>query len=349
MNALNQRTMNPLTMITTISTLTIGFSTISALILLTVYVFFLKSVNRSWFAISSCAGLLMCLVALQIEHLHYFADAEDVLTSTGYRFWLALAPAMFFFFGRATFLPDAPLHPLLLLHFIPVILNFFLRYEIAVPLIFMVGMGYCLLLAYLVYGLRAQRKRFKVEMFFFLLFCVIAILVLFIGLSIPYIDHHYFYVFYANSIGISFILVIAVLIIFPDLLEQLVEVSQLSYATSTLKDLDVTACAEKLDQLMSQSKLYQNEKLTLGMTAEAMDLSAHQLSELVNREFGMNFSRFIRERRVEAAKEILARESDSSVLSISLEVGFGTQSNFYAAFKEITGMSPGAYRKSLTK
>jgi AraC-like DNA-binding protein len=156
-------------------------------------------------------------------------------------------------------------------------------------------------------------------------------------------------VFYTHSIGISFILVIAALIVFPDLLEQLVEVSQLSYSASTLKDLDVNAYTEKLDQLMAQSKLYQNEKLTLGMTAEAMELSAHQLSELVNREFGMNFSRFIRERRVEAAKTILVREPDSSVLSISLEVGFSTQSNFYAAFKEITGMSPGAYRKSLSK
>ena len=98
--------------------------------------------------------------------------------------------------------------------------------------------------------------------------------------------------------------------------------SQLSYSASTLKDTDITACTTKLDQLMSQSKLYQNEKLTLGMTAEAMELSAHQLSELVNREYGVNFSRFIRERRVEAAKAILANEPDSSVLSISLEVGF---------------------------
>lgn len=336
-------------MVNTFSILIIGFSAISALILIVAYVFFLKTVNRSWHAVLSCAGLLICLAGLQFGHLSYFMDGSDVLTSATYRFWLYLAPAMFFFFGRATFLPDAPLHPLLLLHFIPLSFNFFLRYEIATPLIFIVGMGYCFSLAYLLYGLRTQRKRFHVEMFFFLLFCLIAIAVLLLGLSIPYIDHHYFYVFYTHSIGISFILAMAALIIFPDLLEQLVEVSQLSYSASTLKDTDITACTTKLDQLMSQAKLYQNEKLTLSMTAEAMELSAHQLSELVNREYGVNFSRFIRERRVEAAKAILANEPDSSVLSISLEVGFSTQSNFYAAFKEITGMSPGAYRKSLSK
>ncbi len=336
-------------MINTFSILIIGFSVISALILIVAYVFFLKSVNRSWHAILSCVLLLGCFTGLQFGHLSYFMEGNDVLTSAAYRFCLFLAPAMFFFFGRATFLPQGPLHPLLLLHFAPVSLNFFLRCEIAVPIIFVVGMGYCFSLAYLLFGLRAQRKRFHVEMFFFLLFCVMATSVLFLGLSMPYIDHHYFYVFYTNSIGISFMLVIAALIVFPDLLEQLVEVSQLSYSASTLKDLDVKAYVEKLDQLMTQSKLYQNEKLNLGMTAEAISLSAHQLSELVNREFGMNFSRYIRERRVEAAKTILSNEPDSSVLSISLEVGFSTQSNFYAAFKEITGVSPGAYRKSLSK
>lgn len=334
-------------MVTLFSTLMIGFSVISALVLVVAYVFFLKSVNRSWFALLSCTGLLLCLACLQLWHLSYFTDGYDVLTSWWYRFWLYMAPAMFFFFGRATFFPDAPVNPFLLLHFIPLSLNFFLRYEIAVPIVFMIGMGYSFSLAYLFYGLRAQRKRFHVEMFFFALFGVIAILVLFLGLSIPYIDHHYFYTFYSNSIGISFMLVVAALIIFPDLLEQLVAVSQLNYSASTLKDVDTKAYVEKLDQLMVQAKLYQNEKLNLGMTAEAIGLSPHQLSELVNREFGVNFSRFIRERRIEAAKTILVNEPSSSVLSIGLEVGFSTQSNFYAAFKEITGVSPGAYRKSL--
>ncbi len=100
---------------------------------------------------------------------------------------------------------------------------------------------------------------------------------------------------------------------------------------------------------MKVSRLYQNESLNLAMVAEAMSLTSHQLSELVNRQFGINFSRYIREQRVNAAKLILINEPKSSVLSIGLEVGFGTQSSFYAAFSEIAGMSPGAYRKSVPK
>ena len=186
-------------------------------------------------------------------------------------------------------------------------------------------------------------------MFFFSLFSVVGLLVLILGLSVPYIDHVYFYVFYTTSIGMSFVLIVAALIVFPDLLAELAEATKLSYAASTLKDVDIQASLGKLDELMKASKLYQNENLSLAMIAEAMDLTSHQLSELVNRQFGVNFSRYIREQRVNAAKAILESEPKSSVLSIGLEAGFGTQSNFYAAFKEITGMSPGAYRKSLSK
>ncbi len=334
-------------MLTTFSILIIGFSIFGAALLFIAYAFFLKNVNKSWFAVSSCAGLLICLSFLQWWHLDYLRNGTDILQAAGYRFWLFLAPSLFFYFSRATLLPEARVHPLLLLHLSPQLLNYTLRPEIAIPLVFLVGMGYSFWLANLIYGMRAQRKRFKIEMFFFALFSVIALFVLILGVSVPYIDHGYFYLFYANSIGLSFVLIVAALVVFPDLLAELAEVAKLSYAASTLKGVDIASSLQKLEQLMTQSRLYQNDNLNLAMVAEAMGLSGHQLSELVNGQFGMNFSRYIREQRVNAAKKILAKEPNSSVLAIGLETGFKTQSNFYTAFKEITGMSPGAYRKSL--
>ena len=327
----------------------IGFSIISAAILLTAYLFFLKNINKSWFAMASCAGILLCLSWLQLGHLDYFLHGTDVLHTSWYRFWLFLSPTMFFFFSRATLLPDTRLSPLLLLHFFPSLLNFLVRVEIAVPLIFLIGMGYSVWLANLIFGLRSQRKRFKIEMFFFALFSVTALFVLIFGIALPYIGNAYFYLFYTYSIGVSFILIVAALIVFPDLLGDLAEVAKISYAASTLTDVDVEASLEKLEQLMKQAKMYQNENLSLSMVAHEMDLTPHQLSELVNVQFGMNFSRYIREQRIDAAKKLLAKELDSSVLAIGLETGFKSQSNFYAAFKEITGISPGSYRKSLSK
>jgi len=336
-------------MFTSFSFLVIGFTVFSALILFCANAFFLKNVNKSWYANASCAALLGSLVRLQLGHLEYFLHGTDVIEQQSYRFFLFLAPPMFFFFARATLLPDQKWHPLLLLHLIPVALNFLFRYEIAVPLIFMMGMIYCISFARYVYRLRSGHRRFKFEIFFFALFSLIAVIVLILGLAVPYMDHKYFYGFYSNSIGISFVLVVAALVMFPELLTDLAEIAKSSYSNSTLKELDIQQQAQKLQLLMQQSKLYQNENLNLGMVAEAMDLNAHQLSELVNRAFNLNFSRYVREQRVQAAMEILARQPDISILAISLEVGFGTQSNFYAAFKEITGKSPGAYRKSITR
>jgi AraC-like DNA-binding protein len=138
------------------------------------------------------------------------------------------------------------------------------------------------------------------------------------------------------------------LIIFPELLNDIAAVATVSYASTSLKGVDIQSSLDKLETLMKTEKLYQNEKLNLSMVADAMELTSHQLSELINVHFGMSFSRYIRSQRIAAAKYLLSSQPQSSILAISLETGFKSQSNFYVAFKEITGQSPGDYRKSLS-
>lgn len=336
-------------MIFNITILGVGFSLTSAGILFFLYVFFLKNVNRSWVAIASCSALMFCFSSLQWFHLQYFLSEYDVLSDNIYRFFLFMTPAFFYFFSRATLFPEAKTHAFLALHFSPLILNYVVRPEISTPLLFLVGVGYSVWFVFVVFGVRSQRRRFKMELIFFSLFSVAALVVLILGISLSYIPHHYFYVVYANSISIAFILVVLVLMVYPDILLELAEVARVNRAVSTLKGLDIDELGNKLEMLMSQSRLYQNENLNLPMVADALKLNPHQLSELVNSKYGVGFSRYIREQRILSAKDILMNEPDSSVLAISLEIGFKTQSNFYAAFKEVVGMSPGAYRKSLQK
>jgi hypothetical protein len=54
----------------------------------------------------------------------------------------------------------------------------------------------------------------------------------------------------------------------------------------------------------------------------------------------------VREKRAEAAKVLLVNAPAQSILSISLDTGFRSRSAFYAAFKELTGQSPGDFRDS---
>ena len=330
-----------------ISIIGIGFSVLSALILYGTYLFFLKNINKSWLAIGSCGVLLLAISRLQLLHLDFFLQQTDLLLTREYLFWLFLAPPMFYFFSRAILLPGAGNHPLLLLHLSPLLFNFIRQYEIALMLIFLVGTGYSFWFASLIYQLRAQRPRFRIEMFFYAFFAILAVFILLLGALIHYIDHRYFYLFYANGISLAFVLIVMALLSFPELLNELAAVARLSYATSTLKGLHVEALIQQLETLMHTNKLFQNENLNLSMVANALEISSHQLSELINVHYGMGFSRYIRELRVREAKSLLARDPASSILSISMETGFKSQSNFYAAFKEITGQSPGDYRKSV--
>jgi AraC-like DNA-binding protein len=58
----------------------------------------------------------------------------------------------------------------------------------------------------------------------------------------------------------------------------------------------------------------------------------------------MGFSRYVRQRRVEAAKTLLLAAPSQSVLTVGMDTGFRSQSAFYAAFKDVTGQSPGEWR-----
>ncbi|MDH5355674.1 MAG: helix-turn-helix domain-containing protein [Gammaproteobacteria bacterium] len=331
-----------------ISILSVGFSVGSAVVLFIAYLFFLNNVNKSGLAVISCALLLIAVAAIQLAHLDFFIGDSRPLQSPVYRFWLFLVAPMFFFFSRFILLPEAKIPPILLLHFMPLLCNYFLPGDIAIPLIFMIGSGYCLWLASMIYGLRAQRQRFHIEMFFFGLFSIQAVVVLMFGFAIPYIDAGYFYLIYTNSIGLAFLLIVAALIVFPDLLAELAEVAKISYSASTLTEVDVAKKILELEHLIATPQIYQNEQLNLALLAEATGLSSHQLSELINVHYGMGFSRFVRQRRVDVAKRLLIDEPKASILSISLDTGFQSQSNFYAAFREITGEPPGSYRKRQT-
>ena len=332
-------------MIAQVTTLMIGFSVASAAVLLIVYLFFLRHLQKGPVALLSCAALLGALSFLQLQHLRHLQTGVDLFGSSSYIVALLVAPPAFYFFSKEVLLPGNRKSPLSFIHFGPLAASFFLPAGVVANFAFVVGTGYALWFARFVFGMRAQRQRFMAEMFFFGLFAVLAVLVLILGLSIPYIDSSVFYLSYANFIGVALLLVVGALIAFPELLGDISDAAQMTYATSTLKGVDVAAKLQRLDGLMAVEKIYQNENLNLALLAEAADLTSHQLSELINTEFGIGFSRYIREQRVAEAQRLLREDTTSSILDISLTTGFRSQSNFYAAFREITGESPGSYCK----
>lgn len=133
---------------------------------------------------------------------------------------------------------------------------------------------------------------------------------------------------------------------YPELIHYLAEAPRPKrYERTQLAQVDVDAQKQRLQQLMEEEQLYQDETLTLASLAERMQLSTHQLSELLNERMHTSFSRLVKERRVQAAAQRLLAEPDEPVLDIGLAVGFNSSSAFYSAFREVMGVAPGQYRK----
>jgi len=332
-------------MLAAFTTLIIGFSVFSAGMLLFAYVFFLSDMQKTRTGLVACAILLGLLSFLQMLHYRHLSTGADLFESQLYLLLLLSVPPAFYFFSKEVLQPGGERSPAELLNLLPPLLGFVLPVRVAAPIVFLIGVGYAFWFARYIYRMRDQRRRFRAEMFFFGLFAVLALLVLLLGLSIPYIDHSIFFISYANFIGISLFLVVAALIIFPDMLSDIADAAQMAHAKSTLNDVDVDASLARLESLMRDDKIFQNEDLSLSLLAETMELSSHQLSELINTQFGFGFSRYVRHHRIAEAQRLLREDSRSSVLAISLMTGFSSQSNFYAAFRETTGEAPGSFRK----
>ena len=323
-----------------------GFSAISGVLLLLAYALFIRVPGKSIYSVAACVALVAALTAIQIAHLMYFLGGAEPLTHRYYRLALFVAPPAFYSFGRWAILPTESFKPTQLIPLLPILLLLVPRLEIALPILFACGVGYSVWLGRLVYGLRAQRKQFRFEILYFAVMVVLATVVLGLGFSLPYVDHAYFYSFYNHGIGLGLGIMLVALVANPDLIGDLSEAARVRYGTSTLRDVDVDACLAKLDELMTRGKAYQDESLSLASLAGAVGISGHQLSELINSRLGVGFSRYVRECRVKAAKGLLISAPARSILSIGMDVGFRSQSAFYAAFKEATGQSPGDFRRA---
>lgn len=327
----------------TLATLLIGYSLFSAVIISLTH---FHRENYFGQQQSRLAGvlLLMLLAALQLSNLLFLTGTAAFIHSPIYRLLLFSFAPVFYLFSQPLLQQQTRFKKTRLLHFIPLLVAVWFPYQIALPLAFFLGAGYLLWLAWVIYILREQRFRFRYEITLLFAVFLIAVVVTWMGIRLSSVGELRFYTLYAIAIGGAFLLVSLVLGMHPKLAEQVSEAAREAYSVTTLTNIDSDAVLNRLDGLMRQDAVYQNSELDLTGLARQVGVSSHQLSELVNTRLGKNFPRFLREYRIEAAKAMLLEEPDASVLSVGLSAGFTSQSSFYDAFREITGMTPGKYR-----
>lgn len=85
----------------------------------------------------------------------------------------------------------------------------------------------------------------------------------------------------------------------------------------------------------------------LGEIAAAVGIHPAHLSRTFHQHFGCTMSEYVRRRRVELARRELV-ETRRPLAEIAYAAGFSDQAHFSRVFKQITGTTPGAYRRAAT-
>jgi AraC-like DNA-binding protein len=331
-------------MLDQLAILLIGYSLFGGLAVIVTHFSAANYVGRSdsrWLGILLVLGLM----ALQGLHFLYLYSAFPIFTNTLYLLLLFFIAPLFYLFSAPLLTACATRWPGSVWHFAPPLAVFASPPDLARPLAFLIGAGYLLALGKQLYGLRAERMHYRRELWMIGGIFAIALLVALLAIGLPVADRAAFVALYASAIGGAFLLLNLLLARSPHLASEVPEVARQVYARSTLGGVDTDGALARLRDLMVRQHVYRDADLNLGGLSAELGLSAHQLSELINTRLGMNFSRYLRELRVEEAKQLLISQPSRSVIDISQQVGFSSQSNFYAAFRELVGMAPAQFRK----
>ena len=90
-------------------------------------------------------------------------------------------------------------------------------------------------------------------------------------------------------------------------------------------------------------KNYWSREFSATEAAEAVSLSRNYLLKIFKEEKGISFWDYVTQLRMEKAKELL-KNTDCTIYSISLDIGYESQYHFSRKFKSLFGISPVEFR-----
>ena len=107
-------------------------------------------------------------------------------------------------------------------------------------------------------------------------------------------------------------------------------------------------CYYKKNPIVCKAITYINnhidDELSLEKVADSIHVSKNYLSSIFVKNIGCSFSSYINKIKIENSKLKLTHTTQS-ILNISMECGFNSQTYFCSTFKKFTGITPNEYRK----
>lgn len=123
-----------------------------------------------------------------------------------------------------------------------------------------------------------------------------------------------------------------------------------NYKNSGLRDEKAEQIFMSLKLHMDEEKPFLKEDLSLAALAAELEITANQLSQVINQKAQSNFFNFINGYRIATVKEKFKDPAMAaySILGIAYDSGFRSKSSFNKIFKETTGQTPLQYRKAVS-
>ena len=104
-----------------------------------------------------------------------------------------------------------------------------------------------------------------------------------------------------------------------------------------------------LKKAMEQDALYLDPSLNLTLLSGHTGIAPKTISAVLNQYLHTSFNEFINEYRIREFKKrvVEANLQHLTITGIAFDCGFNSQATFQRTFKQVTGMSPSEYRKSV--
>lgn len=179
---------------------------------------------------------------------------------------------------------------------------------------------------------------------------IIILLAVIITGALAYIFYYLGVTFLYNLIQIRFTIVVIVVLLlsyrYPFVLNIVkLEAYRDQYLSTQVSKLDIENILARLELLMENDQLFTDPALTKEKVAKLLHISSHQFSEIMNKHLAKRFTVYLNEKRIDYASTLLIQKPDEKIISIALDSGFNTISNFNTTFKAIVKISPTEYRR----
>ncbi len=99
----------------------------------------------------------------------------------------------------------------------------------------------------------------------------------------------------------------------------------------------------QLMQILDYIDAHIDQDIKLSDLARLLDMSQFHFSRLFKQSIGMSPYQYLIQQRVERAK-LLLKQTDQFISDIALDCGFNSHSHLSKQFRQLTGMTPKAYR-----